>query len=140
MGFRQRTIEYAKQPRLHGRSGWNLEKQLKLMIDSVTSFTYLPIRLMSYVGFVVAVLGFAYALLVAWNAIAGKPVTGWSSLMIVVLVLGGVQMLRMGVLGEYLWALDESRRRPVFSSRTQPIRWIGNTRFRKPPDQTIPIN
>ena len=115
MGFRQRTIEYTKQARLHGRSGWNLEKKLKLVIDSVTSFTYLPIRLMSYVGFAVAFLGFAYALFVAWNAITGIPVTGWSSLMVVVLVLGGLQMLLMGILGEYLWrALDESRHRPRY--------------------------
>lgn len=115
MGFRQRTIGYTKQARLHGRSGWSLDKKLKLVIDSITSFTYVPIRLMSYTGFVVAFLGFAYALFVAWNAITGVPVTGWSSLMIVVLVIGGLQMLLMGVLGEYLWrALDESRRRPRY--------------------------
>ena len=115
MGFRQRTIEYTKEARLHGRSGWSLEKRLKLVIDSVTSFTYLPIRLISYVGFVVAVLGFTYALLVVWNAITGVPVAGWSSLMIVVLVLGGLQMLLMGILGEYVWrALDESRHRPRY--------------------------
>ena len=115
MGFRQRTIEYTKEARLHGRSGWSLEKKLKLAVDSVTSFTYLPIRLMSYVGFVVAVLGFTYALLVIWNAITGVPVAGWSSLMIVVLVLGGLQMLLMGILGEYVWrALDESRQRPRY--------------------------
>jgi dolichol-phosphate mannosyltransferase len=115
MGFRQASITYDKQARLYGRSGWNLKKKLKLVVDSVTSFTYLPIRLMSYVGFSVALLGFLYAGLVIANALAGQPVEGWSSLMVVVLIVGGVQMLMMGVLGEYLWrALDEARRRPRY--------------------------
>jgi len=71
---------------------------------------------MSYTGFVVALLGFLYARIVVVNAsTGGNPVPGWSSLMVVILVLGGMQMLMMGVLGEYLWrALDESRRRPRY--------------------------
>ena len=115
MGFRQATVTYNKQARLHGQSGWNLEKKLKLVVDSVTSFTYMPIRMMSYVGFVIACLGFLYAIWVITNGIIGNPIQGWSSLMVVVLFVGGMQMLMMGVLGEYLWrALDESRRRPPY--------------------------
>ena len=115
MGFRQAHITYDKQARLHGSSGWSLEKKLKLVVDSVTSFTYLPIRLMSYLGIVFAVLGFLYAGVVIANAIAGRPAEGWSSLMVVLLVVSGIQMLMMGVLGEYLWrALDEARRRPRY--------------------------
>lgn len=115
MGFRQKAIPYVKQARLHGRSGWNLEKKLKLVADSVTSFTYLPIRLMSYLGFLVAVIGFFYAVFVIFNALHGHPPQGWTSLMVVVLVIGGIQMLMMGVLGEYVWrALDESRHRPKY--------------------------
>jgi len=115
MGFCQATISYSKQARLHGRSGWNLEKKLKLVVDSITSFTYFPIRLMSYVGFITALLGFLYAGLVVFDALRGLPPQGWASLMVVVLVLGGIQMVMLGVLGEYLWrALDESRRRPRY--------------------------
>ena len=115
MGFRQDQVTYDKHARLHGTSGWTLHKKLQLVVDSVTSFSYFPIRLMSYLGFVVALLGFAYATVVVANAIAGHPVEGWSSLMVVVLVVGGVQMLMFGVLGEYLWrALHESRRRPRY--------------------------
>ena len=115
MGFRQGTINYDKQARLNGHSGWSLEKKLKLAWDSVTSFTYLPIRLMSYLGFIVAFTGFAYAAYVIANAVAGDPTSGWSSLMVVVLLASGIQMVMMGVLGEYLWrALDESRRRPRY--------------------------
>ena len=115
MGFRQETITYDKQARLHGHSGWTLKKKLKLLVDSITSFTYLPIRLMSYLGLVVACVGFIYAGLVIANAVSAHPVEGWSSLMVVILIIGGIQMLMMGVLGEYLWrTLDESRGRPRY--------------------------
>jgi dolichol-phosphate mannosyltransferase len=115
MGFRQVAIPYDKQARVHGRSGWSLAKKVKLVVDSVTSFTYLPIRAMSYVGFAVSLAGFAYAGHVLLNRLRGHPAEGWSSLMVAVLVVGGTQMLMMGVLGEYVWrALDESRRRPRY--------------------------
>jgi hypothetical protein len=84
-------------------------------VDSITSFSYLPIRLMSAAGFITATLGFLYAGVVTVNALAGRPPQGWASLMVAVLVLGGLQMVMMGVLGEYLWrALDEARRRPPY--------------------------
>ena len=115
MGFRQTSVIYDKQARLHGRSGWNLEKKLKLAVDSITAFTYRPLRWMSYVGAVTALLGFAYAAVAAGVALTGGSPRGWSSLMVVILVIGGIQMLMMGVLGEYLWrALDEARRRPLY--------------------------
>jgi glycosyltransferase involved in cell wall biosynthesis len=115
MGFRQATITYEKQARLHGASKWSLEKKLKLAVDSIAAFTYKPIRYMSYAGFSIAFLGFLYAVDLIINALAGHPVEGWTSLMVVVLVLGGFQMLMMGVLGEYLWrVLDEARRRPRY--------------------------
>lgn len=119
MGFRQTVVSYNKQTRLHGRSGWSLEKKLKLVVDSVTSFTYFPIRLMSYLGFIVAIVGFLYAGIVMFNAVRGLPPQGWASLMVVVLILGGFQMLMLGVLGEYLWrALDEARSRPPYLIET----------------------
>ena len=115
MGFRQVIVSYDKQARLHGRSSWSLEKKLKLVVDSVTSFTFIPIRLMSYVGFVTSLLGFLYAGLVVLNTLRGSPPQGWASLMVVMLILGGIQMMMLGVLGEYLWrALDEARRRPRY--------------------------
>jgi glycosyltransferase involved in cell wall biosynthesis len=115
MGFRQGTVSYTKEARLHGRSGWTFAKKLKLVIDSVASFSYLPIRVMSALGFVFAVLGLIYAAVVVINAMRGSPVQGWSSLMVVVLVIGGAQMIMMGILGEYLWrTLDQARSRPQF--------------------------
>lgn len=115
MGFRQATITYDKQARIHGRTGWTIEKKIKMALDSMISLTYLPIRVMSYVGFIVALIGFVFAITVVAETLTGNPPKGWASLMVVVLVLGGIQMLMMGVLGEYLWrTLDESRYRPRF--------------------------
>ena len=115
MGFRQETVNYNKRVREHGVSGWTLRKKLKLVVDSIVSFSYLPIRVMSYMGIVVAIIGFISAISIVIDALDGIPVEGWASLMVVILFVGGLQMVMIGVLGEYTWrALDEARRRPQF--------------------------
>jgi dolichol-phosphate mannosyltransferase len=124
MGFRQVAISHNKEARLYGRSGWNLKKKLKLVLDSITSFTYFPIRLISYVGVIIALIGFLYAGVVIVNAMHGLPPQGWASLIVIVLLLGGFQMIMLGILGEYLWrALDEARRRPMYliEAKTRPL-------------------
>jgi dolichol-phosphate mannosyltransferase len=101
---------------LHGASGWTVKKKLKLAVDSITAFSYLPVRIMSWTGVVTAIAGFAYAVFIVFHALTGRPVEGWSSLMVAVMVIGGFQMLMLGVLGEYVWrALDEARRRPRYT-------------------------
>lgn len=114
MGFRQTEIAYDKQARVHGRSGWNLKKKLKLVADSVTAFSDVPVRLMSYGGAALTAIGLAVG---AGAVVAGALGAAWGLVAIaaLVLVLAGLQMLVMGVLGEYVWrALDEARRRPAF--------------------------
>src|SRR5215472_4193696 len=102
MGFRQDHIYYTKKARLYGTSGWTLKKKLKLAVDSITAFSYAPIRFMSYLGALVASAAFLYAIEVIINALRGAPIQGWSSLMVVLLFVSGIQMLMLGVLGEYL--------------------------------------
>jgi len=115
LGFEQATIKYQKSARLHGHTGWTLASLVKLAVDSVTAFSYKPIRAMTLLGLLVALLGFLYATWIVLAALTGNPPEGWASLMVIVLVLSGVQMLMLGILGEYLWrALDESRSRPPF--------------------------
>jgi len=116
LGFRQGTISYAKGERYLGRSAWTFRKRLKLFIDSVAAFSYFPIRFMSMLGIVLALIGFLYAaVIMALYFINGAPIEGWSSLMVVVLVIGGLQASMLGVLGEYLWrTLEEARRRPRY--------------------------
>jgi polyisoprenyl-phosphate glycosyltransferase len=115
MGFRQTSVSYEKVERASGRSGWTMNKKIELLMDSVSAFSYKPIRWMSVAGAVTALAGFAWACVVIVNALLGRPPAGFSSLMVAVLFLSGMQMLMMGVLGEYLWrALDEARHRPRY--------------------------
>jgi glycosyltransferase involved in cell wall biosynthesis len=116
MGFQQAYVNYERQARQSGVSKWTLAKRLKLFADFFVGFSYSPIRLISYTGIIAAILGFIYALIVIFNKLFfSTPIDGWSSLMVVVLVLGGLQMVMMGIIGEYVWrALDEIRARPRY--------------------------
>lgn len=115
IGFRQTCVSYRKAPRGAGRPGWSLRRKIDLLGDSVSAFSHQPIRWISMAGGVTALAGFAWAGVVITDALLGRPAAGFSPLMAAVLILSGVQMLMMGVLGEYLWrALDEARGRPRF--------------------------
>jgi polyisoprenyl-phosphate glycosyltransferase len=100
LGFRQAFVEYDKAPRHGGRSGWTLRKKVALVIDSVTAFSEFPIRWCSYAG--VALIVSSPLVGVFWQALAGLAVG-----------LSGLQLLALGIVGEYVWrALLEARRRP----------------------------
>jgi glycosyltransferase involved in cell wall biosynthesis len=116
VGFPRALVHYDRQERRHGRSRWTTAKKIKYFIDAFAAFSYLPIRVASFLGVALAALGFLYALvIVVVRFTSGVPVTGWASLTVVVLVTSGAQLVVVGVLGEYLWrALDETRRRPLF--------------------------
>jgi polyisoprenyl-phosphate glycosyltransferase len=116
LGFSATQIVYTKERRAAGASKWTLKKKLKAFADAFVSFSYAPLRAMSYLGMACSLLGFAYALLVIVVRLRTRtPVQGWASLIIVVLVLGGVQMMMLGVLGEYLWrTLEAARHRPTY--------------------------
>ncbi|NJD54785.1 MAG: glycosyltransferase [Nitrospirae bacterium] len=115
-GFSQTVVRYEKGSRARGVSKWTLGKKIKLFVDTFVSFSYFPIRMISLLGILFAVTGFLYALFIILNRIIFYvPVEGWASLMVVLLLVSGVQMLMLGVLGEYLWRnFDESRKRPTF--------------------------
>lgn len=116
MGFEQDFITYEKQARHSGSSKWTLRKKIKLALDSFISFSYAPVRLMSAAGLLFAFSGFIYAMIVAVRAFAfGSPVQGWPALMCVVLMVSGVQLIMLGLLGEYMWrTFDETRGRPRY--------------------------
>ncbi len=117
MGFRQSFVPYVKQARHSGRSKWSLTKKLKLFADSITSFSYAPIRLMSLIGFAMALAGFLYATFVIVARLADwiETGTGFAALMTVLLTGQGITMMMLGVLGEYVWrTYDEARGRPRY--------------------------
>lgn len=116
LGFRQVEIPYVKAARQFGKSKWNLRKKLNAFADAFVTTSYMPLRAMSYIGITVSVIGFLYALVIVTLRIFNVlTVEGWAALMVVVLVFGGVQMLMLGVIGEYLWrTLEHARQRPLY--------------------------
>ena len=115
LGYKQGHVEYDRRERKSGRSKWNFQSRLELAKDWIIAFSGIPLKLLTLVGFVIALLGFFYAaIVVGRNLILGNPVPGWSSVMTAILVLGGGQIMMLGIIGEYLWrTLDESRDRPL---------------------------
>jgi dolichol-phosphate mannosyltransferase len=115
-GFRETQVPYHRPARQAGASSWTFGRMVKSAIDTFISFSFLPIRAISYFGLVVSLISFLFGFYVIANKLLfGTHVEGWTSVMLAVLVLGGVQLTMIGVLGEYLWRiLDESRGRPLY--------------------------
>ena len=115
-GFKTDYIYFDRKNREKGKSRWTLSKKIKLVVDSMMSFSYVPIRIMTFVGIVFnicAVLLFISVLVEYFTV--GTPMAGWSSLMYVILCSSGLILLMLGILGEYIWrALDAARTRPPF--------------------------
>jgi glycosyltransferase involved in cell wall biosynthesis len=118
-GFPVALVSYERLARTEGRSRWTVGKKVKHFLDSVISFSYAPLRWMSVAGAVIALLAFAYALLlVGLKIFTGMPFRGWTSLMVALAFFSGVQLLSLGILGEYLWrTLDAARARQGFLVR-----------------------
>lgn len=110
-GFAQTSVRYDRPRRRSGVSKWWLSRQIKLAIDTIVSFSFAPVRLISYVGLMLAVLGgcVAAGALVGWIARAWGP-PHWSLLTALVLFLSGLQFLAMGILAEYVWRIAEDVR------------------------------
>lgn len=116
MGFRQARVPYHRRGREFGVSKWPLGKRIKAALDVITSFSYFPIRLMSYFGLLISVISFVGAVIILVNKLVlGIGTLGWPSIMVTMLFLGGVQLVMLGVLGEYLWRIGtEVRGRPRY--------------------------
>lgn len=110
------NIPYVRKKREIGKSRWTLRKKIKMFIDSFVAFSFFPIRAISILGILMSVSAFLYALFVIYAKITGHiPVEGWSSMMLVLLIVSAFQMLGLGVIGEYVWrTLEASRNRPNF--------------------------
>ena len=120
MGFPPKMIPYRREARQGGKSRWTFAKKLTYLIDGVLSYSYKPLRLMSLVGLFFACCGFLYALLIAILRLTGQlPRLGLiNPLMVVVLVMGGTQMLMLGIIGEYVWRIyDEVKGKPNYIVR-----------------------
>ncbi len=129
IGFRQEALPYAREPRRRGRSKWRLSRLWALAVDGITAFSSAPLRLAGPLGLAVALVAFAYGVwIIGKTLLHGDPVPGYPSLMVVILFLGGVQLLALGVIGEYLGRLYlEAKQRPLYLvERLHPARYDGH--------------
>ena len=116
VGFVQRSIPYTAHPRFAGQSKYSLRKMLTLAMHGITSFSSVPLRLSAYVGFLASVSGLPYAIWAIYaRCFTEVAVPGWASLLVAVLFLGGVQLMSIGVIGEYVGRIyDEVKNRPLY--------------------------
>jgi dolichol-phosphate mannosyltransferase len=115
-GFRQTQIEYDRLERHAGVSKWSVRLKFKHVIDTIVSFSSIPIRLTSVVGILIAAISLLYAGYLALDTMLyGRAIEGWTTTIVLILGLGGLQLFVLGMLGEYLWrACDEVRQRPLY--------------------------
>ncbi|HKN12356.1 MAG TPA: glycosyltransferase family 2 protein [Candidatus Binatus sp.] len=119
VGFKQTELSFEREGRNAGSSAWTYWRLWNFALDGVTSFSSLPLKIWSYVGVVISLLAFAYALFLAVFKLArGINVPGYTSLMVVVLFLAGIQLITLGVIGEYLGRVyTEVKHRPLYLLR-----------------------
>lgn len=118
-GYRTSLIPYVRIERTIGKSQYNFSKKLKNFLDGLIDASYLPIRFISMAGIITAGLGlfYAFTIVIAWF-FGDTPFTGWAPLMIVILLVGGMIMVMLGVIGEYIWRINEEvRKRPNYLIR-----------------------
>lgn len=116
LGFRQTEIEYERDERLYGTTKYPLRKMIKLSIDGITSFSYLPLKLATYLGVTVAACGFFYMFFVLFQKLfTTATVPGWASIVIIQLIFFGIVLLVLGVIGEYIGRMyEEVKHRPLY--------------------------
>ena len=115
VGYRQTGVLYDRASRKHGETHYPFHKMLKFALDGVTSFSVFPLQIATYVGMLTALGAFLGILYTLFLKFSGQTIQGWTSLMVVVLFIGGVQLLALGIIGEYLGrTYDETRRRPLY--------------------------
>lgn len=119
IGFKKTSVDFEQKERIAGKSSWNFLGLFDLAIEGITSFTTAPLRLSSILGFIIAVLSFILMLFHLVKALIwGDPIQGFPTLVVIILFLGGIQLLSIGILGEYLGRVfNESKNRPVYIVR-----------------------
>jgi len=115
-GFNQIGVKYTAIRRFAGGTKYSLTKMLRLAVDGITSFSLFPLRVAVYLGFIISIGSFIYAMYALYiRLIANKAIPGWASIVIPLLFLGGVQLITIGILGEYIGRIfEEVKERPVY--------------------------
>ena len=115
VGFKSTSVEYRRQERLAGTSHYSLGKMLALAVDGITSLSIRPIRIVAAAGILISILGLVGIIWAVVSALTGHTVDGWASLVCILCFLGGIQLLSLGVIGEYVGKTYlETKRRPRY--------------------------
>ncbi|MFI5206208.1 MAG: glycosyltransferase, partial [Candidatus Paceibacterales bacterium] len=116
VGFPQIAVPYQRDPRAAGNTKWNYWKLWNFALEGITSFTTAPLKIATYFGLGTAMLAFLYGFIVFYKALLfGDPVKGYPSLMLVILFLGGIQLMALGIIGEYIGRMfNETKQRPLY--------------------------
>lgn len=116
VGFYKKEIMYDRDPRAAGETKWNYLKLIELAIDGITSFTTAPLRVSTYIGIAVSIFTFIYLLYLVFRTVFfGTDLAGYPSMMAVILFLGGVQLISLGIIGEYIGRIfNETKQRPLY--------------------------
>lgn len=119
IGFHKKGIDYHQKKRAHGTTKWHFGSLVNLALTGITSFTTAPLRFASVLGFIISILAFLYLIYIIIKTIfVGEPVQGFPTLMITILFLGGIQLISLGIIGEYLSHIfNETKKRPGYFIR-----------------------
>ena len=122
-GFKQTSILYKRDERYAGATNYSYAKMFKFALDGITAFSNMPLRLATYMGFVVSLVAFFAIIYTLFQKyVNGSVVQGWSSLMVSILFIGGVQLICLGIIGEYLARiLDNVKKRPLYIVRESNV-------------------
>ena len=116
VGFKQKEIEYEREARFKGKTKWGFFSLFNLAFDGLTSFSIMPLRLASIIGFLSALIGFFYGAVIVFKTLFfHEPVAGFTSLVVLVTFFGGIQLLSIGIIGEYIGRIfNETKNRPLY--------------------------
>ncbi|WP_260293595.1 glycosyltransferase family 2 protein [Sedimenticola hydrogenitrophicus] len=123
VGFKQTSVEFARPERFAGQESQSFRRLWRLAVDGIITFSTIPLRVWSYIGLVIASLSFIYGLVILTKTLFyGVETPGYASTMVVILFLGGVQLLSLGILGEYVGRIfEEVKRRPLYIVDNPPV-------------------
>ncbi len=115
MGFKQAMISYTAPSRFSGKSKYSLFKMLRFAADGITSFSAKPLRISFFSGLIVSLIGLFYAIYAVIEYFSGKTIPGWTSILVSILIIGGIQLISIGIIGEYLARVfNEAKNRPLY--------------------------
>lgn len=116
LGFKSTKVYYDRKERFAGESKYPLKKMLSFALDGITSFSIVPIKLVTFSGFVLVLVGLCIAIYTLLEKAFGSTISGWASLMISIWIVGGMQLIAIGVIGEYIGKIfKETKRRPRYT-------------------------